>query len=515
MDHVDYPTSMVWKVNKTWLFFSHFVKLSETPQRPLPMPAPSTLQKPADKSDPDHVVSRIVRPLFRPIDISLLAVFRITFGLVMLYEIWRFFANGWIRTQFIDPSFHFTYYGFSWVKPWPGNGMYWHFAVLAALAAMVTVGLFYRFAAAGFFLGITYVFLLEQAIYLNHMYLVCVLSFIAVFLPANRKWSLDVKRRPEIRSETAPAWTLWLLRFQVGAVYFFGGIAKMEGDWLSGEPIRLMLSARTSFPLIGQYFGETWMIMLFVWGGLLFDLFVVPLMLWSRTRLPTYIAAVLFHTMNAHLFQIGIFPLFMVAATMLFFPADSLREKKEPDSKPGRNTKKTRKLPVSEPQTPSPVSGPITAGQWGLVAFLMVFVAIQVFLPFRHFLYPGEVNWTEEGHRFAWHMKLRVKGGDGCEYFATDSSGKPADLSEYADTLTEKQSRSMSTRPDMILQYAHFLAERLRESGVNDPVIRVRAPVSLNSRPQQLLIDPDANLAAKKRDLRHADWILPLNIESD
>ena len=37
---------------------------------------------------------------------------------------------------------------------------------------------------------------------------------------------------------------------------------------------------------------------------------------------------------------------------------------------------------------------------------------------------------------------------------------------------------------------------------------------SLNGRPPEVLIDPSRNLAAIKRDLRPADWILPLTNKS-
>jgi len=32
-------------------------------------------------------------------------------------------------------------------------------------------------------------------------------------------------------------------------------------------------------------------------------------------------------------------------------------------------------------------------------------------VPLRHLLYPGYVSWNEQGHRFAWQMKLRDKEG--------------------------------------------------------------------------------------------------------
>ena len=200
--------------------------------------------------------------LFNRVDISSLAYFRIVFGLVMMWEVAKYFERGWINAYWIIPEFHFTYPLFGWVKPWPYidvvcirdlclninmHGMYIHMIVLGVLALFITLGLFYRFATIFFFLGFSYTFLLDESNYLNHFYLVILVSFLLIFLPLNRKWSLDVLLWPKLESDTAPAWVLWLLRFQIGIPYFFGGIAKLNLDWLQGEPMRGRLARRMDF----------------------------------------------------------------------------------------------------------------------------------------------------------------------------------------------------------------------------------------------------------------------------
>ena len=258
--------------------------------------------------------------LFAPVDIASLACFRIVFGAIMLWEVIRYFSHGWIERYFITPTFHFTFYGFGWVQPWPGDGMYWHFFALGVLALLIMVGFLYRLSAALFFLGFTYVFLLDQARYLNHFYLVCLLSLLMVLIPAHRALSVDALARPSLRAATAPAWALWLLRAQVGLVYFYAGVAKLNGDWLRGEPIRDWLAYRTDFPIIGPLFTQEPVMWMFAYGGLLLDLLLAPLLLWRRTRWFAFALAVLFHLLNAGLFSIGIFPWLMIAATVMFFP---------------------------------------------------------------------------------------------------------------------------------------------------------------------------------------------------
>ena len=68
----------------------------------------------------------------------------------------------------------------------------------------------------------------------------------------------------------------------------------------------------------------------------------------------------------------------------------------------------------------------------------------------------------------------------------------------------------MTGRPDMILQFAHFLAQELRGEGYEYVEIRVEASISLNGRKRQLMIDPNVDLAAQRRSLRHMAWIRPL-----
>ena len=82
-----------------------------------------------------RALRRLYTALFQPIDISFLVFFRILFGGITLWETYRYFTHDWITRYYVEPAFTFTYYGFSWVKPWPGSGMYLHFIVLGVAAA--------------------------------------------------------------------------------------------------------------------------------------------------------------------------------------------------------------------------------------------------------------------------------------------------------------------------------------------------------------------------------------------
>jgi len=429
--------------------------------------------------------------LFAPVDAASLAYFRALFGGIMLWEVWRYFDHDWIRRYWITPTFHFTYYGFGWVHPWPGQGMYIHFFGLGVLALFILLGFCYRLSAILFFFGFTYAFLLEQARYLNHFYFVCLISFLMIFIPAHRVASLDAWRRPHRGGDTAPAWALWLLRAQVGIVYFYGGLAKINEDWLRGEPVRAWLAERMDVPFIGRFFTQEAVVYFFSYGGLLFDLLIVPMLLWRRTRWIGFGLAIFFNAANARLFSIGIFPWMMLAGSALFFAPDwprrffALPRRAMDDNVATCGSRFQRRL---------------------ILICVGVYLATQLLVPLRHHLYPGEVSWTEEGHLFAWHMKLRDKSGR-ARFFISDADRTwPVYLT---DDLDHRQIEKMSTRPDMILQFAHYLRDRMAKEG-KEVKVRARARVSLNGRAPQFLIDPTVDLAAVPRDLWPAPWIVSL-----
>ncbi len=433
----------------------------------------------------------LLQRLFEPVDVASTALFRAAFGLLMLWHVLQYFTAGWLESSYLAPVFLFKYPGFEWVERADAGNMKLIFAVMAVSALLIGLGLAYRAACAVFCLGHSYMLLLDTAQYQNHLYLISLVAFLMIFIPAHRAFSLDALLKPKLRSDTVPAWCLWLLRFQLGIAYFYGGLAKINADWLlRAQPMRLWLREGTEGGLRLPFLREAWAAYAFSWGGMLYDLLVIPALLWRRTRIPALILTFIFHVTNSELFSIGIFPWLMLAAVGLYLEPEWPR-------KVGLASRKLRQAVTAAP-----------ARQGLVLTLLAVWLAVQLLVPFRHFLYPGNVDWTEEGHRFSWRMKLRDKRG-AVRFVAVDPrSGRTFPLSDLDAAVTARQQRMMEHDPEMMRQLAIHLAGKLREAGLGDVEVRVITSISFNGRRKQPLIDPDTNLARASRGTR--DWIEPL-----
>jgi hypothetical protein len=446
--------------------------------------------------------SAAARPfLGAPVDIASLAVFRVLFGALMLASAVRFWARGWIEEIYVQPAFHFHYYGFSWVRPWPGWGMYAHFAIMAIAALLVALGLWYRLAAIVFFITFSYVELCEKATYLNHYYFISVVSLLMIFMPLHGAASLDASRDPGVRSRAAPAWALWALRLQIGLVYLFAGLAKLNGDWLlRAQPLGIWLAARRDLPLLGPLLADPWVAYAMSYAGAAFDLSAFFLLLWPRARPFAYTAVVAFHALTGLLFPIGMFPWIMIAAALVFFPPGWPRRALGP---------LLRRWPslLGPPPDPGAASPAQRLGRLGLAALGAHFI-IQIALPLRHFLYPGDAGWTDEGFRFAWRVMLVEKTGM-VEYRVRDPATGRVWGVDPAARLTPLQTKMMGQSPDMILEYAHHLAGEFAARGIRDVEVFADAYAAINGRPSQRLVDPGVDLARERDSLRPARWILP------
>lgn len=445
--------------------------------------------------------------LMRGVSIAPLVAFRIVFGALVLFSTARFMWNGWVFELYIKPDFHFTYLGFDWVKPLGGNWMYLPFVLMLISALGILIGAFYRISTSLFFLCFTYVELLDKANYLNHYYFVSLMSFLLIWMPAHRDFSLDAKRIPAIRTKIIANWPIFLLQFQLGVVYFFAGIAKLHPDWLfEAQPLKLWLQAHRDLPLVGDLLASSWVAFAFSWFGCIYDLTIPFFLSFHRTRPIAYLFVIGFHLITWLLFPIGVFPWVMICSTLIFFP-HTFHE---------RLLRPLKSLLGWKEQVNFK---PHVAPRKVILALLGVYCLIQVTLPFRYTLYPGNLFWTEEGFRFSWRVMLMEKKGFATFYVQDKQTGGRIEIDNYR-YLSMQQIDQMSRQPDMILQFAHFIADKYADTTLRfgskavhlrDPAVLARVYVTLNGRPNQLFINDTVDLAKITYDLKHRTWLEPYN----
>lgn len=420
---------------------------------------------------------------------------RIVFGVVSAWWVFKQFTTGAIDAFYVMPQYHFHYWGFEWVTPFSESVTSLEFAVLGIAALMTAAGAFYRLAAIVFAVGFSHLFLVDKCLYQNHFYLIVLLSWLLVFIPANRALSVDSMIWPTLRSKYIPRWSVWLLRFQFALPYFFGGIAKLNSDWLGGEPMYSMLKQRTELPVVGAWLTEPWCVAAFIYGGLLFDLLFVPAVLTNRFRGIACCFAIAFHCINAQLFTIGVFPWLMLLSLPIFLQPGTLR-------------RLVLRQPIEAVDDATEAINPPT--RWSAMAWLGVFfVILQITLPLRHFALPGVTSWTEEGHCFSWRMLVRGKQ-PALRLIATDPKTGKSGAVDLRPFVTEYQLHRVAREPRLIHQLTNNVALDLRKRGYDDVEIRALALVSLNGRKPQLMIDPRVNLANEKIGFDQIDWIVPL-----
>jgi len=444
------------------------------------------------------VRERIAARVATPVDIASLAAFRFLFGLVLLAAIVRFISKGWVRELYVEPAFHFAYPGFEWIRPWPDAFMHLHFVLLALLAVGVALGFFYRICITLFFLGFTFVELLDQPAYLNHYYLISLISGLMIFLPANRAWSIDAWRKPGIRVDTVSAWCLNVLRFQVGVVYLFAGLAKLNADWLfQAQPLRIWLAARSDLPMVGWWLDKLWVAYAASWLGAIFDLCIVFFLLGQPTRRPAYALLVVFHVATGLLFNIGMFPWIMIVAATLFFPAGWprywLARFSMFLSSRFKSVQLARRVHAAVALEHAPRRPPGRATGC-LLAVLSSYAAVQLALPLRPYFALEPSAWTGSGFNCAWQVMVAEKTGF-AEFYAGDSAtGRRRKLS-LKSYLTPRQEAMMAQDPYLIQSMARRLAADLKDRGLSNVQIKVNAFATLNGRPSQQLINNEVDLA--------------------
>jgi uncharacterized membrane protein YphA (DoxX/SURF4 family) len=429
--------------------------------------------------------------LFKHIDNSSLIVFRIFFGLLCFLESIGAILTGWVKRVMVEPEFTFSFIGFEWLQPLPGEWMYAYYIVMGLFGLFVMLGYKYRFSMLMFALMWTGTYLMQKSSYNNHYYLLFVLSFVMVFLPANRYASIDARLTPKLVRHSMPNWCKWLFVVQLFILYTYASLAKIYPDWLNTTVVELLMKGKAELPIIGEVLQNKGMHYFIAYGGILFDGLIIPLLLYKPTRKIAFFGSIFFHIFNSVVFHIGIFPFLSLAFCLFFFEPKTVRDlflKKKPFyDQAAILPSKNHKL---------------------ISIILIVYMLVHITLPLRHYFFKDDVLWTEEGHRLAWRMMLRTKNGYANFYIENKATNNRTRI-KLSDYLSDKQKRRISTKPDFIWQFAQHLKHEYALKG-EDVKVFARVFVSVNGKPSKQLIDPKIDLASEEwHHFKHHSWILP------
>jgi hypothetical protein len=230
-------------------------------------------------------------------------------------------------------------------------------------------------------------------------------------------------------------------------------------------------------------------------GGLVFDLLAVFLLLMKRTRMLAIGLVSFFNLANSWLFDdIGSFPLFMMFSLFLFLDDDELD-----------------KLPLPRQKIIKPVFKTNSLKHIG-VGFALVYVLLQVTLPLRHFLYHGYPDWTGEGQRFAWRMKIQYREFDRVTFSLTAKESELEEILLPEQHITIHQYSQMTNSPQSLVLFAEYAEGLAKKRNPNMHfMVKCNAKVKFNGSEYVNIFASNLDiLEASRTHKSYNDWIEPM-----
>ncbi|XP_074649215.1 vitamin K-dependent gamma-carboxylase-like [Tubulanus polymorphus] len=467
----------------------------------------------------------------KPMQPYSLAVMRILFGVLMWMDFYGERRGLNLDLRWGDPENKCFFPLFWFLRPLPLQWMVIMYLFMYIATFGIMLGCFYRLSCAVFMVSYWYVFWLDKQSWNNHSYLYGLSSIILLIIDANRAWSIDGYIWPEIRNTHVPAWNYGLFRFQLFLVYFLASIKKLVPDWYMGYSMKRLAVHWVFSPF--RLFMDTEMITLVVVhiGGLFIDMFIGYFLYFDITRPIGLMMGFSFNLMNAQIFSIGMFPYTMLATMPIFCAADwpvrfmrtwfpkklqikvaplqindhCIYEKSfvKPENQPdrSRNEKSGKKYPRSR------------MGKFHIIAtsFLLCYGAVQLFLPFSHWISRGYNNWGEGLYGYSWNMMVQSWSEQHLHVkFVDKNTGYVGFLNPHAWT-DSKQTR-WNSYADMLKQYAYCVQDKLATRyNITNIELYVDVWKSVNSRIHQRMFNPTVDLISAEWDVfKQTKWTMPL-----
>ena len=395
-----------------------------------------------------------------------ISYFRIAFSVLMIPQIYNLVPH---IHELENSCIVFHYPGLDFIEAYSHTFIDIVAGVSYLSVFLLGLGKFPRLGAIGFLITFGYLFLIDISFYNNHYYLWCLIAFL--FSIVDQKnwlplWKVHKKEDIAFQTDIKNYIVFGLL---ISIVYFYGGIAKINMDWLQGYPMRLMTSARNyPYPDFLGYF--------FSYFGLIFDLSIAFLLWYIPKNKFLILVLISFHLSNYFLFNIGEFPLVMIATWPLFLVISKF-------------LKEHSFIEMIEPIKINSIRSII----------LFCFITIQIIYPLRPIIFNKDVAWNRQGYNFTWRMMLNNYEPI---YFQFLVSFKNSNLNYHVDfskLLTYRQFYHAYHDPYLIW----ILSQKLKKDAVlkyknQDVKIYCKSLLELNQHKSQELIDSNIDLSLTK-----------------
>ena len=235
-------------------------------------------------------------------------------------------------------------------------------------------------------------------------------------------------------------------------------------DWFNGDIIKGI----TDSAFVNSFL---------IYGGTVFDLLIPFALFFRKTRFIAIVLVILFNVSNHFLFNdIASFPL-LVIASMFLFMVD------------GNMPQAINKFFAAPKKQESLKTNPAIKNA------LLVFFAFQFIYPLRHYLIPGHVDWTGQGHYFAWRMKSYHKDVKVDLYAFDNSSKKRAYPINHG--IDNYRLQRIAAMPHMLPRLAENIRKKIeKQDGINHNLgIAVDYKVAFNQRSEKLALNPNFDVS--------------------
>ncbi len=143
--------------------------------------------------------------------------------------------------------------------------------------------------------------------------------------------------------------------------------------------------------------------------------------------------------------------------------------------------------------------------------YFVLYLSIQITLPYSHGITKGYNNWTNGLYGYSWDMMVHSWSVQHIRISALQKdTGEVLYLNPKAWTTT----RRWSSHADMVKQYAHCIEKRLAAENLTNIALYFDIYRSLNNRFQQRMFDPTVDiLTADWHPFYPTPWLKPLLVD--